>query len=188
MRPHCTNADARRMLRAAMLASLAALLLPCVAAAEARLAGTWSGSHGCGSTGGIPFSLTLDDAGSGLVEGELRYDAPQAPGGTSAYRVRGRVNARDRTFVLVPAEWIDRPAGHTAVGLSGTLHDNGLTIEGDLRGCTAIGSRRFTAQRGGAGAPPATAGVLADEHSCPRPVAASRAAGRGAVQCARPPE
>ena len=126
-----------------LAAVLALLLLPAVpaGAADNPLAGGWTGTYRCGAA--TPFTMTLKAEDNGLVSGELHVDL--GGGKSGSYHVRGR--AAGRQFTLVPMDWIERPANVSAIGLRGEIHPNGLSMEGRLNGCSAIGQPVFAAKR-----------------------------------------
>ena len=99
------------------------------AQAEGDLAGRWTGTYQCG---GAETTMTLDVSGAdGVLDGVFSFDA-QGTGGS--YRVAGRLQP-DRSFTFVPREWIERPAGFTALGVTGILNENNRLIEGRLSPC-----------------------------------------------------
>lgn len=112
---------------AALIAGAASLF--CTGArAESALAGRWSGNYNCG----IETTMTLDvSEKDGLLEGVFSFDAQ---GQSGSYRMAGRLQP-DRRFTFVPREWIKRPDGFTALGITGILNENNRLIEGKLSPC-----------------------------------------------------
>jgi len=115
------------------------------------LDGEWSGSFSCGEFIDTSFTLTLGSAEGGLLTGELHFTVPRRSGETGAYRVRGRYDAVERKVTILPTEWIKRQPGLPAIGLSGTVHENGLSMQGELRYCQQIGHPSFIAKRSKSG-------------------------------------
>lgn len=117
------------------------------------LAGQWSGIYNCGTISRNPFTLTVnqpDNEQATILEGEFRFSLPNSNSDESgAYRVRGRLDRQSGDFRFVPNGWIDRPSGFQALGFEGQLHANGLTIQGEIRGCLGPNSA-FAAERIGA--------------------------------------
>ncbi|WP_128625356.1 hypothetical protein [Borborobacter arsenicus] len=98
------------------------------ARAESDLAGRWSGNYNCG----IETTMTLEvSEKDGLLDGVFSFDAQ---GQSGSYRMAGRLQP-DRRFTFVPREWIKRPDGFTALGITGILNENNRLIEGRLSPC-----------------------------------------------------
>ncbi|HQV15981.1 MAG TPA: hypothetical protein PK620_13770, partial [Denitromonas sp.] len=129
---------------------------PAQAADEHTIVGTWQGTYTCGNVEG-GLTLKLEEGSNGLLEGEFHFEITRPRPAQGTYRVRGRYQPGSRSFTAVPAEWIDRPSGYRAVGMSGAILESGLIISGDLRGCGGVS--RFEARRSGART--TTAGTIA---------------------------
>lgn len=111
--------------------------------------GSWKGMFHCGNAGSA-FTLTFEEGSGGLLEGEFRFSIPDGSGATGAYRIRGRYTPDNRSFTVVPGDWIDRPSGWRASGISGSIHENGLTMNGAVRGCAGrSGNFEFRGEREG---------------------------------------
>lgn len=112
---------------AALIAG-AVLAFSTAARAESDLAGRWSGNYNCG----IETTMTLEvSEKDGLLDGVFSFDAQ---GQSGSYRMAGRLQP-DRRFMFVPREWIKRPDGFTALGITGILNENNRLIEGRLSPC-----------------------------------------------------
>jgi len=144
----------------ALLLALAAIAIvvvgrPALAADTTPIEGEWFGEYSCRAVPG-QLRLTLQRAETGLLEGEMRF-GPREGKAAAAYRVRGRYLAETRAFRLLPGDWIDRPSGWDAGGVDGTVHENGLTLQGAFRGCAggdeevAFSARRSDATGDGDG-------------------------------------
>ena len=120
---------------------------PVQAADEDTIFGTWQGTYTCGNVKG-GLTLKLEEGARGMLEGEFHFEITKPRPAQGTYRLRGRYQSGSRSFKAVPAEWIDRPSGYGAVGISGEMLESGLIISGDLSGCG--GGSRFEARRGGA--------------------------------------
>lgn len=113
---------------AALIAGAASLFGTTPALAEGGLSGRWSGNYNCG----IETTMTLEvSEKDGLLEGVFSFDAQ---GQSGSYRMAGRLQP-DRRFTFVPREWIKRPDGFTALGITGMLNENNRLIEGRLSPC-----------------------------------------------------
>jgi hypothetical protein len=126
---------------------------------DATLVDTWSGTYDCATVRDAPFTLEVTSQAAGRLAGVFRFEIPGAPGRTGAYKVVGRIGAGGR-LTIVPQEWIERPEGYRALGLTGVLRENGRRIEGSVSDC-GFGSG-FTASRGVAGGGAAAGGSPAD--------------------------
>ncbi len=138
-----------------------------VAAADTVLDGEWSGSFSCGEYIDTSFTLKLDSTETGLLLGELHFTVPKHPEKSGAYSVRGRYSAANRQISILPTQWIERQPGFPAVGLNGTVHENGLSMQGELRYCEQLGQRKFIAKRTTAALSSAAAGMNAQPLPAP---------------------
>lgn len=118
----------RTLLAVAVLCTL--LLLAPARASASPLAGDWHGSYSCDRVRDAPFRLELG-TDKGRLSGTFHFTTPDGPG---AYTLLGR-SADEQAFTLVPGTWLTRPAGYSALGLTGRLSDNGRQIAGSLQGC-----------------------------------------------------
>ncbi|MGB3390086.1 MAG: hypothetical protein WBA88_19120 [Pseudaminobacter sp.] len=99
-----------------------------IARAEGELTGRWTGPYNCG----VAATMTLEvSEKGGLLDGVFSFDVQ---GQSGSYRVAGRLQP-DRRFTFVPREWIKRPDGFTALGITGILNENNRLIEGRLSPC-----------------------------------------------------
>ncbi|MBZ0161667.1 MAG: hypothetical protein K8H74_03035 [Notoacmeibacter sp.] len=132
-------------------------------AANDAVVGSWQGKFRCGNADSA-FVLTVEEGNDGLLEGEFRFSLPGGSGATGAYRIRGRYTPADRSFESVPGDWIDRPSGWRAAGIGGSIHENGLTMTGIVRGCGgSTGAFEFRADREGVAVlPDGTPAVMSD--------------------------
>ena len=149
-----------RYLSAFSLAVVLALLMPAIGRAQVTLGGSWSGDYSCAGVSGGKLTIELTDQQNGMVDGTLAFEVQ---GQSGSYHVAGRMLA-DGRFTLVPREWIERPAGFTALGAEGQLNPNGRLIEGRLNPC---GMGQFSASRAalvtaGAGPPAPPSGGPVD--------------------------
>jgi hypothetical protein len=173
---------------ASVVTALAGLLfgLTTSHASNEPVVGTWHGTFHCGNTGntGSAFTLTFEEGSGGLLAGEFRFSAPDGRGAAGAYRIRGRYTPDDRSFTVVPGEWIERPSGWRAAGITGSIHENGLTMTGAIRGCASrAGNIEFRADRDGVPlTPDGTPAVMVD---LPTPPTGGPFEGhwRGAIAC-----
>lgn len=96
-----------------------------------EVAGTWEGRYTCdGQTEGqMALELAASD---GMLTGVFRFDHPD---GAGSYSVVGRADAAGG-IALVPQDWIERPAGFTALTLQGAIKAGGRAIEGQLIPCS----------------------------------------------------
>lgn len=152
----------------------ATCLLAGGAAAQEDLIGSWNGTYTCS---GMSATMTLDvEEGpvEGLYIGVFSFEAPQ---GSGSYRVFGQL-ASDGKFTFAPGDWIDRPSGFTPVAIEGTLHPNGLRIEGRPSPCV-LGSLLATRDLANVERP--------DAIVTPVPLSGGAAAGHwsGHVSCAQ---
>lgn len=112
------------------------------AAADAFDDTEWHGDFVCGQMS-YSFTLSLPASDGGAMRpGAVRFETAE---GVGEYSVRGRIDGRN--FLFLPDEWVERPAGANAVGFEGSLHENGLLLNGNVRGCPAMSDIHFVAER-----------------------------------------
>jgi len=115
-----------------------------VPANAAPVSGAWTGTYTClqGETG---LTLSLAGAANGLVEGTfLFYPTPSNPNAaTGKFIVRGW-HYSDRSLVLSPGAWLERPDGYRTVSLRGRLDADERTFTGVIPECL---NTRFSIQR-----------------------------------------
>jgi hypothetical protein len=132
------------MRRSAIALLLIAMLgaTPLAAAESATtLVGKWRGSYSClqGHTG---LLLTIGDAVGAKFSGEFAFfpldDNPKVPKGRFA--VAGAFNSTLSSVEVKGVRWIEQPSGYLMVDLSGTLSDDGRSIDGkvEFSGCTSF--------------------------------------------------
>src|SRR3546814_693779 len=120
--------------------------MPATAVADVFDDNAWEGQFVCGQDN-YSFTLIVEESdGSAIRAGIIEFDTAA---GAGSYRVRGRIDSRD--FLFLPDEWIERPPGTAAVGLDGSLHENGLVMDGAVRGCQNGAELQFSAERAGDG-------------------------------------
>lgn len=146
---------------------------------ESPLAGSWHGSYDCDAIRGATFRLELS-AGQGRLNGTFHFDSAAGKG---AYTLLGR-STGGNDFTLVPGDWLERPAGHSALGLVGRLNDNARQIEGRLQGCGTVNGFRASRQPPPDQAP-ATAESLTPAALAGGPLAGGPLAGhwQGSIAC-----
>ena len=122
------------------IAMLCASPLPAAESAPTLL-GKWRGSYTClqGRTG---LLLAIDDAVGGVFTGEFAFfplpENPKVPKGRFA--IAGTFNSKSRGVAVKGVRWIEQPENYLMVDLSGTLSDDGRSIDGKLEftGCTSF--------------------------------------------------
>lgn len=135
------------LFRVVALGIFAGLLsMPATAVADVFDDNAWEGQFVCGQDN-YSFTLIVEESdGSAIRAGIIEFDTAA---GAGSYRVRGRIDGRD--FLFLSDEWIERPPGMAAVGLDGSLHENGLVMDGVVRGCQNGAEPQFSAERAGDG-------------------------------------
>lgn len=134
------------------------------AQAESPVAGTWDGTFRCGNGEGS-LRLEISKSDTALQEGELHFEV-QAARVAGSHRIRARYDDAKKSLTVIPAEWIERPSGWRAMGLTGMLADNGLAISGAVGGCD--GGNAFSVRRmGGDGAGTVAVAAAADPLETP---------------------
>ena len=77
------------------------------------------------------------------------YPLPQGGDGASiasgVLTMAGTIDPATNAFNLVPGDWLFRPSGHAALGISGTIDADSGVINGryDMEGCGAVNLRRL---------------------------------------------
>jgi len=122
------------------IAILCAYPLPAAESAPTLL-GKWRGSYTClqGRTG---LLLTIEEAVGAVFTGEFAFfplpENPKVPKGRFA--IAGTFNATSGRVAAKGVRWIEQPSNYLMVDLSGTLSDDGRSIDGKLEftGCTSF--------------------------------------------------
>jgi uncharacterized caspase-like protein len=110
------------------------------------LAGRWEGDFRC-QQDLIGMALEMQPPRGGRVDARFEFfptgSSPSFPSGSFA--ASGSFDPGSRSLRLQAGEWIDRPWGFQRHDLSGTVQDDGTTIEGRVltTGCTGFRLRRL---------------------------------------------
>ena len=111
--------------------------------------GVWRGTGTCGETNiGLAISLIVgpDDKLSAM---QTYYPLPQSgnrnPIASGVLTMAGTIDPATNAFSLVPGDWLFRPQGHAAFGISGTIEVDTGVIAGryDQEGCGELRLRRL---------------------------------------------
>lgn len=99
------------------------------------------GHYWC-SKGRSELALVIEDFSEDTVEVTAELDVRaggRTPPAFGSYRMRGTWDARSRTLRLKSDRWLEQPAGHEMVDLTGTVAPSG-TISGRVvgSGCTTF--------------------------------------------------
>lgn len=99
---------------------------------QSQFAGQWTGTYHCNSQPEATMSLQIEPSDSPLHDGVFSFDVAGAKG---SYAVMGRVQDNGQ-FTIIARDWIDKPAGFSALGLSGRIGADGQSMNGLLSGCS----------------------------------------------------
>jgi hypothetical protein len=130
-----------RRTASSLLFLIAILCSSSFAQAATTLTGKWRGSYSClqGHTG---LLLTIEDSVGGVFSGEFAFfpldDNPKVPKGRFA--IAGIFNSQSGAVAMKGVHWIEQPPNYLMVDLSGTLSDDGRSIDGKIEfsGCTSF--------------------------------------------------
>jgi hypothetical protein len=111
--------------------------------------GIWQGTGTCGEvTIGIALSLIVGP-GDKLTAMQTYYPLPQSGDAarqqSGVLTMAGTVDPATNSFDLVAGDWLFRPSGHNAFGISGTINpDTGvISATYDQEGCGELNLRRM---------------------------------------------